>query len=301
MRINELVKEAGVPRTTVHYYLRIGLLHPPRKTGRTMAYYDDSHVQRLKQIDELKKGARVPISFLKEQIEKSNKISPSSPADYDVTKTVVTTKEKVRKREEIIKAAIRVFSRKGYHQTKVIDITTELKISTGTFYLYFQNKRDLFIEVIDQVFRAIVGDAAIAIKGEDNFFDRMKIRGRVFYENYTRYNEILNQLRAEIASEEDWPQDQLKKIYHGLTKPVIREVTDAVEAGILRKVDPDLLAYSLTGLIEMMSLRVSLDKKYRYEDIEAFIFDSFIKPIIVGNKVASSFKETLSDSKTVRT
>jgi AcrR family transcriptional regulator len=279
MRINELVEKTGIPRTTIHYYLREGLLHPPRKTGRTMAYYDETHLQRLKQINELKKGSRLPISFLKEQIEKSEP-SEEVVEEYDATRTVKTTKEKDRKREEIVKAAIRVFSRKGYHQTKVSDITQDLKISTGTFYIYFQNKRDLFVNVIDQVFRAIVGEAAIAIKGENDFFKRMKVRGRIFYENYKRYNEILNQLRAEIASEDEWPQEELKKIYYGLTKPVIRELNDAMGAGIIRRVDPDLLAYSLIGLMEMMSLRVSLDKRYQYEDVETFIFEYFVKPMV---------------------
>jgi len=272
MRINELVKKSGVPRTTIHYYLREGLLHPPHKTGRTTAVYDESHLEKLKLIDELKNGNRLPISFLKEQVDKA-KESPDSVEDYDATRTVRTNKEKSRKHEEIVKAAIRVFSRLGYHKTKVSDIAGELKISTGSFYLYFQNKRDLFIDVIDQVFKAIIGEAAVAIKGEDDYFERMRIRGRVFFENYTRYNEILNQLRAEIASEEDWPREKLKNIYHKLTDPVIREIKDAIVRGQVRPIDPELFAYCLTGLIEIASFRLSLDKKYTYEDVEKFVFE----------------------------
>jgi len=37
MRINELEKRAGVPKTTIHFYVRHGLLHPPLKTARTMS------------------------------------------------------------------------------------------------------------------------------------------------------------------------------------------------------------------------------------------------------------------------
>ncbi|MDA8138354.1 MAG: TetR family transcriptional regulator [Desulfobacteraceae bacterium] len=280
MRINELVEKSGTPRTTIHYYLREGLLHPPRKTGRTTAFYDETHLQRLKQINDMKKGTRLPISFLKEQIANLNPSENVAP-DFDVTKTVKTTKEKERKREEIMKAAIRVFSRLGYHQTKVSDIAKELKISTGSFYLYFQNKRELFIDVIDQVFKAIVGEAAVAIKGEENYFERMRIRGRVFFENYTRYNEILNQLRAEIASEEEWPREKLKKIYEGLTNPVIREIKDAIKQGLIRPVDPELLAYTLTGLIEITSFRLSLDSKYTYEDVEIFIDDLYVQPMLL--------------------
>ena len=260
MRIKELVEKSGVPRTTIHYYLRQGILHPPFKSGRTMAYYDESHLQRLREIGNLKKKL-------------SSTLSSGKQANHDVTKTVTTTKEKDRKRKEIILEAIRVFSQKGYHRTKVSDITDALHISTGTFYIYFKNKRDLFIEVIDDVFRNIVGEAAQAIKEENDFFKRMEIRGKVFYENYTKYNEILNQLRAEMAGDDQWPAEKIKKIYHGLTKPVIREIETAVQKGIIEKVDPDLAAYALTGLIEIMSLRLSLDNKYTLKDCINFIVD----------------------------
>ena len=280
MRIKELVDISGVPRTTIHFYLRHGLLHPPVKTGRTMAYYDESHLNRLRKIQSLKRGSRVPIAFLREQIAAVDDGNGESTNHYDVTRTVTTTREKKQKRQEIIRKAIHVFSQKGYHQTKIADITRALKISTGTFYLYFKNKRDLFIEVIDDVFRNIVGEAAVAIKEEKDFLERLKIRGRVFYMNYTKYSEILHQLRAEMASEEQWPGEKLQKIYHGLTKPVIREIDAAVKDGIIHEVDPDLLAYALTGSMEIMSLRLSLDDKYSLDDIIEFIMDVTLIPLL---------------------
>lgn len=291
MRIKELEERSGVPRTTIHFYLRQGLLHPPHKTGRTMAYYDESHIQRLMEIQELKKGGRVPISFLKEQVQSKDGGTISIPGEdnplyngYDFGKPVSTTKEKNLKRQEIIKHAIQIFSQKGYHRTKISDITNSMRISTGTFYLYFKNKRDLFIEVIDDVFHNIVGEAAVAIKGEEDFLEKLKIRGYVFYKNYSKYSEILSQLRAEMASEDEWPAKKIKKIYHNLTKPVIHEIQEAIDAGIIRKIDPDLAAYALTAQIEMMSLRLSLDDKYNIDDAVNFIIDLSLDHLFLKNK-----------------
>jgi AcrR family transcriptional regulator len=284
MRIKELEEKSGVSRSSIHFYLRQGVLHPPRKTGRTMAYYDESHLLRLKEITKLKKGGRVPVTYLKAHITSADPTAPGRPELFDASKTVTTTKEKEQKRQEIIKQAILVFSQKGYHQTKVMDITGSLKISTGTFYLYFNNKRDLFIEVIDDVFRQIVGEAAVAIKDENDFFERLRIRGRVFYKNYTKYSEILHQLRAELASEEKWPAEKIKRIYLGLTQPVVREIEAAVKKGIIPEIDPDLLSYALTGLIEIMSLRLSLDDKYNLEDIMEFIAKLTINQMLLKDR-----------------
>jgi len=56
MKISELSELTGVPTSTIRYYLREGLLHPPVKTGKTMAYYDDGHVKQLELIKEIKDG-----------------------------------------------------------------------------------------------------------------------------------------------------------------------------------------------------------------------------------------------------
>lgn len=153
------------------------------------------------------------------------------------------------------------------------DITRLIGISTGTFYIYFKNKRDLFTEVVDAVFRTIIYDAAKALLDESDPLQRLKIRGRVFYKNYSKFNEILYQLRSELASEYSWPQANIKRDYLELTKPVIRELDGAISKNLFRPVDPDLLAYTLTGLIEIMSLRLKLDNKYTYDDVEKFLLN----------------------------
>ena len=285
MRIKELEERSGVPRTTIHFYLRQGLLHPPKKTGRTMAYYDESHLKRLQDIQNIKGDIRMPLPLLKERIAALDEEGDESRPKVvkPVKEVAITTKAKDTKRHRIVEAAVQIFSQKGYHRTKVQDITNALGISTGTFYIYFGNKRDLFVEVVDHVFRTILGEAARAIVAEEDIRKRMVIRGRVFYENYSKYNEILNQLRAEMAGEDKWPQEKVKKAYHDLTKPVIKDIQRGIDAGLYRKLDPDLLAYTLTGIIEVMSLRMTIDDKYSFEDIMAFIIDFMTNGVGPGN------------------
>ena len=277
MRIRELEKLSGIPRTTIHFYMRHGLLPEPVKTGRTMAYYDQRHLKRLRDITEIKKSGRAPLSFLKERIaalESREELTEPASGPYRLD-PVRTNKDKANKRQAIVRAAIQAFSHKGYHQTKVQDITESIGISTGTFYIYFQNKRDVFVEVIDEIFRTIVGEAAQELREEESPYRRLVIRGEVFYRNYSKYNEILHQLRAEMADEDLWPQGRVKQAYKELTLPVSRELQDAIDKGLCRKLDTDLLAYALTGIIEIMSLRLKLDNKYNWDDVQEFM-DDFI-------------------------
>ena len=65
MRMAELVRESNVPRETIHFYLREGLLPPPEKAGRTLAYYDDAHLERLRFVRHLRDEKYLPIPVIR--------------------------------------------------------------------------------------------------------------------------------------------------------------------------------------------------------------------------------------------
>lgn len=54
MRIAELVKQSGVPRTTIHYYQRLKLLPEAEKRSSNSALYGRKHLDRLKLITRLR-------------------------------------------------------------------------------------------------------------------------------------------------------------------------------------------------------------------------------------------------------
>jgi len=53
-------------------------------------------------------------------------------------------RERERRRQQIMIAAKRVFSVKGYNKATMEDIAKEAELSPGTLYLYFKNKDELF-------------------------------------------------------------------------------------------------------------------------------------------------------------
>ncbi len=53
-------------------------------------------------------------------------------------------REKERRRQQIIVAAKRVFTEKGFNKATMEDIANEAELSPGTLYLYFKNKEELY-------------------------------------------------------------------------------------------------------------------------------------------------------------
>jgi DNA-binding transcriptional MerR regulator len=79
MRMAELAERSGVARETIHFYLREGLLPRPRKGGKTVAYYDEEHLERLRTIRRLREEKYLPLAVIRRLLE-----SPVAAAESDI-------------------------------------------------------------------------------------------------------------------------------------------------------------------------------------------------------------------------
>jgi AcrR family transcriptional regulator len=61
----------------------------------------------------------------------------------------ITDAQKETRRQQILDAALRCFSRDGFHNTTTADIVRESGVSQGTLYLYFATKDDIVIALAD--------------------------------------------------------------------------------------------------------------------------------------------------------
>jgi TetR/AcrR family transcriptional regulator, fatty acid metabolism regulator protein len=66
------------------------------------------------------------------------------------------------KPQQIIDAAIRVFARTGYFNSRVSDIAREAGIAAGTIYLYFRTKDEILVTL----FREKMAEWVEAVRGE---------------------------------------------------------------------------------------------------------------------------------------
>jgi DNA-binding transcriptional MerR regulator len=65
LKASDLAERAGVSVSTIHYYVQEGLLTPPARTARNMAYYDPACIREIKTIQELQSIRFMPLSAIK--------------------------------------------------------------------------------------------------------------------------------------------------------------------------------------------------------------------------------------------
>jgi AcrR family transcriptional regulator len=80
-------------------------------------------------------------------------------------------RKKQELRREIVDAAFDCFAERGYHATGIADIAAQLGIGHGTFYRYFDNKRDIVDHVITDIVERVV--AALAANNAPEAVDTL--------------------------------------------------------------------------------------------------------------------------------
>src|SRR3990172_6635027 len=111
------------------------------------------------------------------------------------------------KRDRILRAAIKIFSQKGFFNSKVSDIAQAAGVADGTIYLYFKNKDDLLISLFEEKMAEVVADVRERVAAEDGALSRLKI----FIENHMglllREAGLIEVLQVELRQSNKFMKD----------------------------------------------------------------------------------------------
>ncbi len=65
-------------------------------------------------------------------------------------------KRSIEKKEKIIEYGFKLICEKGYHNTNTAEIAKSAGVSTGIVYQYFNDKRDIFLQGIEQYSKSLL-------------------------------------------------------------------------------------------------------------------------------------------------
>lgn len=84
VKMSELAERTGVPKETIHYYLREGVLRKPRKKGKNQTDYSEGYVEQIHIIKGLQDNYFLPLSVIKKILKKQKKQSPSEKSSFQL-------------------------------------------------------------------------------------------------------------------------------------------------------------------------------------------------------------------------
>lgn len=160
--------------------------------------------------------------------------------------------------EEITAAALRVFARRGLHQTALEDVAKEAGVSKGTIYLYFKSKEDLFIAAAQQVVLS-PDDLLLKLDGpirEEDLGNILRTIARRMYRRFRTpaYLAFFGLIAAETLRHPEWGQLYFERIVLALNQRVAELFRLATAAGAARKIDSLLASRAFLGMFLIMAI-----------------------------------------------
>ena len=156
-----------------------------------------------------------------------------------------------RTRRKLLESAERIFAELGYHEASIVKITEAAGVGQGTFYLYFSSKKQVFEEVVlDLNSRVRHAMTEAAEKGTTR--SERELLGFGAFFRFTADHPALYRIirQAEFVSPET-----LVAHYERLMRPYAVGLEQAMEAGEVAEGDPEVLAWSLMGIGELVGMR----------------------------------------------
>jgi TetR/AcrR family transcriptional regulator, fatty acid metabolism regulator protein len=86
------------------------------------------------------------------------------------------------KPQQIIDAAVRVFARTGFYNSRVSDIAREAGIASGTIYLYFKTKDEILVTLFREKMAGFVSTLRKEIAGEPDAPAKLRRLVRLHFE-----------------------------------------------------------------------------------------------------------------------
>lgn len=108
------------------------------------------------------------------------------------------------KREQILDGAKRVFMEQGFEAASMNDITRAAGVSKGTIYVYFENKEDLFADMIERERRRITETIRHALDSGQPLADALMAFGMLFATHMTA-DQTIRAMRMVIAANHRLP------------------------------------------------------------------------------------------------
>lgn len=166
----------------------------------------------------------------------------------------------------IMKAAERNFLDKGFHGTKIEDIASEADVATGSIYVHFGSKEGLYLALIERALEVEERFLAAAFDKALTPAEQLVAAGDAYLRFYVEHPGYFRMLAFPYFDTK--PKAQLSPVAKrvaGLAEAQItrlaQAIAEAVEAGIVREVDPTRAAKFMWGAwVGVISLNLRPDR-----------------------------------------
>ena len=191
------------------------------------------------------------------------------------------------KPQQIIDAAVRVFARNGYYNSRVSDIAREAGIASGTIYLYFKTKDEILVTLFREKMARFVARVRGEIAAERDAVAKIRRLVALHFHVMQENPELAEVLQVELR--------QGQKFFRGASAHEVSAYFDLIEsvlqegmvAGQIRRdLSTKVATKMLFGAMDQLATSWVLGKrKYRLTDAAEPVARIFLQGVAADGVV----------------
>ena len=158
------------------------------------------------------------------------------------------------RREQLLDAALAVFSADGYSAAKVSDIVARAGVAQGTFYLYFRSKQEVVLALFERFQEALIearraADPAAPATPEQ-FRAAVLEKTRATLRAAFAHRPLASLFMKEAMGADPELAGRLRDFHRRMADLAEDGLRQAAAAGLIRPVDPRVAALAINGMCE---------------------------------------------------
>jgi AcrR family transcriptional regulator len=159
------------------------------------------------------------------------------------------TERTTDRRAELLEAAVRVFARKGFHQSRVGDIAEEAGVAHGLLYHYFRSKDEVLETIFRETWTQLVADTERIEGAGVPLREQLRRFARIYLGSWLVTPELVRVLVREVARSPEVGDrvDEIKGLFQALQR-IIEAGRDRGE--VRGDVDAQVAAWAVYGALE---------------------------------------------------
>jgi AcrR family transcriptional regulator len=155
------------------------------------------------------------------------------------------------RKQQLLDEAADLFSRRGYADTRVVDICEAAGVAKGLFYWYFENKEALFAELVTSMRLRLRLAQSDAMDPDADPLVRLRQGAEASLRFIAAHAPFFSLLEVENR-DQAWTE-LLRAGTEVHAHDVAALIREGIELGLVRDDDPDLMAYGVVGVVSTYS------------------------------------------------
>jgi TetR/AcrR family transcriptional regulator, fatty acid metabolism regulator protein len=160
-----------------------------------------------------------------------------------------TKRDPLLTRDKILDAALNIFSKQGYHDTRLDDIAEESETSKGAIYFHFPNKEKLFLALVDQFANLLERRVNEATEVQPIGVERVNAALTAVLETFAKYRRPAKILLIQAVGLGSVFENKRLEVTNRFADLIRQQLDEAIAEKLLPPMDSEVVAHAWMGAI----------------------------------------------------